>query len=586
MNQTTAPVYTLKGECQDCYKCLRVCAVQAIRVLDGRADIVPSRCLSCGRCVSACPSHAKRVRNDVGRVRNLLGAGPPVVVSLAPSWRGALGLNRPRVIAGLKALGFTEVSETALGAEEVSIRTAAFLNQSPPGLYISSACPVIVDYIRLYKPEFTKNITPFASPALTHARLLKKHYGPDTRVVFIGPCIAKKNEADRHPELLDAALTFEGLKNWMREDFVDTDNLIVDEEASFGPERAHEGVLYPLDGGMSETIRRSGLKDEIQLMSISSLDLFAKALKGLDPSGIVRPIFVEALACVGGCLSGPCISSARSNFLMMSDLLRHVPVRNHIPLVPRVLVDVDYQPENLNAPGHTLEEIREALNRIGKFTAEDEMNCSGCGYQSCQDLARALLDGDAEPSMCVSYMRRLATRKAAAMVKAMPSAMVMVDKDLNILEVNEAFIRMFTGGGQSEYLGQPELLAGTPVEDWVDFSRLMKRVLKTGQDIHKEHFLYKKRLYDIHIFSVEQSEIIGAIVTDVTISQAGREKMAQKAREVIRKNISTVQEIACLLGEHMVETEVILSAIAADYDEDEADETEEPSEEESILGGC
>ncbi|MDR2947498.1 MAG: 4Fe-4S binding protein, partial [Candidatus Adiutrix sp.] len=151
---SVSPVYTVHSECQDCYKCLRHCPVRAIKVLHGRADVMRDRCLACGRCVSACPSKAKRVRYDLDKARELIAAGGKVVASLAPSWRGALRRNRPQLIAALKALGFAEVSETALGAQELSIRTAALLNQSGPQIHISSACPVAVDYVRAHQPRF------------------------------------------------------------------------------------------------------------------------------------------------------------------------------------------------------------------------------------------------------------------------------------------------------------------------------------------------------------------------------------------------------------------------------------------------
>ncbi len=515
MNRTN-PVYTLLNECQDCYKCIRVCAVQAIKVLDGRAGVIDRRCIACGRCVSACPARAKRIRQDLDQVRALVAAGEKVIVSLAPSWRGATGHSRPKMIAALKALGVSEVSETALGAEEVSIKTAELLNHGGPGLYISGACPVVVDYIRLYRPELAPNLVPVASPALTHARMLKDHFGEGIKVVFIGPCIGKKNEAARHPELLAAALTFEELKIWFGQDHLDIGNLTLDEKQTFVLARAHEGGLYPLTGGMNEGLKRVGLNENVQLTTVDSLDTFIASLKGLDPASLNRPVFVEALACSGGCVAGPAVSTRRSPLLISSDILSHVAHRDQVPVAARVVVPVVYRPAGIQRADHTLDEVREALHRLGKYTPEDEINCSGCGYPGCQDLARALIEGDAEPSMCVSYMRRLATRKAAAMFKAMPSALVMVDRNLRIQEANESFIRMFTGDEKALYLERPEELVGQPVDNWVEFTGLLKRVLKTGLDLHREHLLYKKRLYNIYVFSVEKNRSVGAVVTDIT----------------------------------------------------------------------
>ncbi|MDR1114492.1 MAG: 4Fe-4S dicluster domain-containing protein [Candidatus Margulisbacteria bacterium] len=540
------PVYTLRNECQDCYKCVRVCAVKAIKIQNGHAEVLPERCVACGTCVASCPAGAKRIRSDLEKVRNLLLQKKKIIVSLAPSWRGVFEYSPAKMIAILQALGFAAVSETALGAQEVSIRIAQILNEQNSGLYISSACPVIVDYVRLYKPEFTSCILPLASPLLTHAKLLKDLYGADNAVVFIGPCIAKKNEADRQSDLLAAALTFDDLKYWIKEAYIDPETL-PDDGQKFVPENAYEGSLYPLDGGMNETLRRCGVKENVQLINIGSLELFGDALKNLEVQKLSAPVFIEALACVGGCIAGPCAAGKRSRLLMIAYILQNTLQRKNIPARPRVIEPRQYAPANIARKKYSLEEIQAALKKLGKYTPEDELNCSGCGYNSCRDLAQALLDGAAEVSMCASYMRKTATRKAAALLKSMPSALVMLDKNLKVLEVNEAFNKMFKEN------------------EMTDFFPLFKTALRTGQDLRKEHYVYKNRLYDLNVFAVEQNEIVGALITDVTRTQEGREKVAGKAREVIAKNIATVQEIASLLGEHMVETEALLNSIAEDY---------------------
>ena len=564
-----SPVYTLYNECQDCYKCVRRCPVKAIRIQNGHAGVLPERCIACGRCVAPCPSHAKQVRNDVAKVKELLRSNKKVYVSLAPSWRAAFDCNSSIMIAVLKKLGFTGVSETALGAQAVSIQTAKILNEAQSGFFISSACPVIVDYVRLYKSEMTPYITQLASPALTHARILQDTFGSDISVVFIGPCIGKKNESDRHPDLIDVALTFEELKVWLKDEDIRFDDVMIDETHTFLPERSFEGALYPIDGGMNETIRKVGVKPTVQLINICSLDLFKNALAKLDVKSLKYPIFIEALACDGGCMNGPCVASVRSDFANISKVMGHTKQRKEIPLMPQAVVEMKYEPNPVSSKVYPLDEIRNALRRIGKYLPQDELNCAGCGYQTCQEMAKALLDGDAEPSMCVSYMRQIATRKVAAMLKSMPSAMVMLDANLNILEANEAFIKFFAGSMKDIFLSSPERLVGLPVKGMLDWTPLFKMVLKTGKEIHKEHYKFNKKCYDVHLFPIEDGLSIGAIITDITGVQNSKELVAQKAKEVINKNISIVQEIACLLGEHMVETETLLSAIADDYNEAE-----------------
>lgn len=565
MNQLY-PVYTLKNECHDCYKCVRECHVKAIKIKDGHASVLNEKCITCGHCVKACPSNAKVVRSDIEKIRVLFKEQKRVVVSLAPSWTGVFDFSSAKMISLLKYLGFEAVSETALGAQEVSIETAKMLKNMDKGFLISSACPVIVDYIRLYNPKFVNNITQIASPALTHAKILKNIYGDDVSIVFVGPCIGKKNEADKHPELIDVAITFEELNHWVKEESINLSELEVDKNNVFVPESAYEGALYPIEGGMNETIKQVGIDEDVQLINISSLDTFEKALNGLNPDKIDKKIFVEALACDGGCVNGPCISTNKAGIKITSDIYSKAKKRKKIPQQPSIVVEEQYSASPVKNEDYPLEQILAAMNKIGKHTEEDELNCGGCGYPTCRDLAKALIAEEAETSMCVSYMRKIAMRKAAAMLRCMPSAIVMVDSDFNILEANNSFMKMFCGGSYEFFDSRQDGLTGAALDRIIDFSDIFKIALKSGKDIHKEHYPVKDKLYDIIIFTIEPNTIVGAIITDVTKPEMNREKIAHKAQEVITKNIAIVQNIACLLGEHMVETELLLSSIAEGYE--------------------
>ncbi|MDD3237163.1 MAG: [Fe-Fe] hydrogenase large subunit C-terminal domain-containing protein [Candidatus Gastranaerophilales bacterium] len=567
------PVYTLKNECHDCYKCVRECHAKAIKIENGHASVLSEKCIACGSCVKACPANAKRVRYDIEKVKTLFRAKKDVYVSLAPTWAGAFDFSSNKMIGLLKKLGFKDVSETALGAQEVSIETAKLLKEGKNGLYISSACPAIVDYIRLYNPKFTPNITPVASPALTHAKILKETFGHQISIVFIGPCIAKKNEADRHPELIDVALTFEELNFWLNEEFIKPSDIPNDEKNKFVPESSFEGALYPIEGGMNETIKQVGIEEDVQLLNISSLTTFEKALKGLNPDKIDdKKVFIEALSCDGGCVNGPCVATNKPSISITSDILSNAKEREKVPTEPKVVVKENYQANPVESIEYPIEQILSAMKKIGKHNEADELNCGGCGYPTCRDLAKALISGEAEPSMCVSYMRKIAMRKAAAMLRCMPSGIVMVDQDLNVVEANDSFLKMFCGDMYEIFANRQDGLVGASIDRIIDFSDIFKTALKSGKDIHKERYPVKNKLYDITAFTIEKNAIVGAIITDVTQTEMGREKIALKAQEVISKNISIVQDIACLLGEHMVETELLLNSIASDFDTKEEEE--------------
>ena len=209
-----------------------------------------------------------------------------------------------------------------------------------------------------------------------------------------------------------------------------------------------------------------------------------------------------------------------------------------------------------------------ALRSIGKTTPEDELNCDGCGYDTCRNFAQAMIAGRAEPSMCVSYLRKQAQKKANAILRSISSGVVIAGRDLSIIECNRNFAKLF-GDETVEMFDACPGLAGADLRRIVpSFIGLFESALQSGRDVRRDSLKVGKRLFNLNLFSIEPGEVIGAVIFDVTNTELRREQIAARARKVIDRNIATVQEIACRLGEQMADTELLLRSIADDYADD------------------
>ena len=577
------PIHTEPTQCQDCYKCIRHCPVKAIRVENNHAKIIPEFCVYCGQCVIDCPPHAKQTREDGQWARHLLTTKKQVYVSLAPSFVSEFSDYTPQqLIAALKRLGFAGVSETALGADFVSAQLAkdlALAVENPQGqkLFLSSACPAVVEYIKLYQPELADCITDRASPLLAHARYLRKVYGDDIGVVFVGPCIAKKREADTWDEI-DVALTFQELRAWIEEEGLRPDTVIPvgqENQQEFVPRRAAKGVLYPIDGGMISTYKKYDRLSKVRSMAISGLDEVQRALEGFDPENLSAPVFMELLACHGGCINGPGTS------VHSPGALKRVLVEEYAQDVDLVLDEATVA----TAPvmegtlpvsgsvhkGYSEEDIRAALRAVGKYSLEDEVNCASCGYDTCRSFAKAVLEDRAEKTMCVSYMRKLAQKKANGLIQAIPSGVVIVDKNLQIVECNLNFARLMGSDVVDMYQLKPGL-EGADLTRLTFAAKLFADVLsRNGPDVIERDVREGKKIFHVTVFEIEREEIAAGVLEDITVPKNQRERTISQAQKVIEKNLSVVQKIAFLLGENAAETESMLNSIIESYSDGEED---------------
>ncbi len=282
------PIYTELTECRDCYKCVRSCPVKAIQVRDGSAVVVKDRCIYCGSCVDTCPSHAKKIRNDLGRVKQFLKSGRKVFCSLAPSASSEFPNSVDAVVVALKRLGFFATSETAIGAALVNASIEAYASEHDGRCdWISTACPTVVQIVKKYYPSLVPSLSKVPSPLQCHSAYLRKLYGQDIGIVFIGPCIAKKIEADETPGYPDFSLTFGEFRTWLEEEGIDLDAMTRDLDAGvmdvppFLPSAAGKSTLYPVEGGMIASLSWGNDPFQTHAVAISGSDQVVSTLQGM-----------------------------------------------------------------------------------------------------------------------------------------------------------------------------------------------------------------------------------------------------------------------------------------------------------------
>lgn len=561
------PVYTEVNNCQDCYKCIRECPVKAIKIEADRASILKDLCIFCGKCTLICPSGAKKVRDDVSRVKRMLRRDKPVYVSLAPSFVAEFSdFTTQALISGLMKLGFAGVSETALGAELVTGQTAELLSHSGPGIYISTACPSVVDYIRKYQPRLTQNLVGLHSPMMAHAALLRQWFGESIQVVFFGPCVAKKTESDDFPSLVNAVLTFRDLRTWFGEAGIVPELFINSEKSDFVPKRAFDGALYPLDGGMVSSLRNTSHCSDVSFMHISGIGNIKQALAGLDAANPEARVFLEMLACDGGCVSGPGTNSQCGTIVknLLVDQFRKQPKQSMTDVqigTPDIRSNYCIVSRSKKSESSWSEaDIHEALRTVGKSSKADELNCGGCGYNSCHDFAIAMLHGMAERQMCVSYMRRVANDKASVLLQRMPYGVVLVDDRMHIIECNKPFADLLGNDAAELWEARPGLKSAD-LSKLIGFHKIFANVLASGNDLIDKDITENQRRFNLSVFTIQRQRIICGIIQDLHQPELLQEEVIRRIKKVVRENMGTVQKVAYLLGENAARTESMLNAL-------------------------
>jgi iron only hydrogenase large subunit-like protein len=556
---TQQVVYTHEARCRDCYRCVRVCPIKAIRIDDGQAFVDPDRCISCGTCVRECPQGAKTFRRDLDKAEALVAQHAFVAVSLAPSFAGVFSPGQyARIPGALRALGFEYVAETAVGAYLVAQKTAACA-QNTPHTSICTACPAVVTYIEKYEPAKIGNLLPVVSPMIAHARHIKEKFGPEAKVVFIGPCVAKKTEADR-PEfkgLVDCVLTFDEFEEWLKRKHMDLDHCA---ESSFDEEPEGKSRLFPVEGGcMATTALNTSVVDE-KLIFVSGFQEMKDVLDAADKG--VTPCIVEPLFCAHGCVNGPGVSKIGNLFERRARIIRYA--QENPGVAPRVDTKIDLKTIFGAHPPVIVsvkeEEILAVLEKAGKKRKEDQLNCAACGYASCRDQAAAVVQGMAEVEMCIPYMRRLAEQRSDRIIDTSPNGIVVLDDELNILNFNPAFARMFRVSGAFSGKSISHLIDPEP------FERVKSGQTDMADDIrvHKMQGVIAREI----VYALRAEKQYVGIFINITADHINAERLqkvkdetAVQARELHEHQIEMARQFASFLGEYTAKGEQLVNRL-------------------------
>lgn len=559
-NPARQVVFTNKAQCRDCYRCVRVCPVKAIRMHEGQANVVDDRCIRCGTCVRECPQGAKSFRNDIDHTVRLFAPRLKIAASLAPSFAAVFPRSQQRRLAsGLRRLGFSYIAETAIGAYAVAQQTALLANRNPNAPCICTACPAVVRYVERYRPELLRYLAPVVSPMLAHARHIREELGDDTRVVFIGPCVAKKAEAERpeHAGLVDAVLTFTELAEWFAREGID---LAACEESEFDEVPEGDARLFPLEGG---AVRTAGWTVDLlsgEVVVASGFDEVCTALNSIGEDG--GPHVIEPLFCAQGCINGPAMPGERNPFARRGDVLDYAAAnRGRTPAQAPPPGLFTYF-EVYQAPESPIseEEIRRVLEMTGKARDQDQLNCGACGYPTCRDKAMAVIRDMAEPEMCIPHMKRLAEQRVDRIIETSPNGIVILDEQLRILNMNPAMRRFFMCS---------EAVFGQPISYLMDpepFERLA-----TGQelliDVTVEHKKYNLVCHQIIYPLREERQYVGIFV-NITNSRMSQQKLDRlraqtvlQARELLEHQIQMAEQLARFLGESTAKGEDLVEKL-------------------------
>lgn len=543
-----------KSNCKNCYKCIRHCPVKSIRFSDNQANIISEDCILCGRCFLNCPQNAKEIRNDIDKARSLLQGEAPVYASIAPSF--IANYDDVTIVSMAKALtqlGFTGVEETSLGATIVKKQYEELMNKEKQDVIISSCCHTVNLLIQKYYPKALPYLAEVVTPMQAHNKDIKRRF-PNAKTIFIGPCLSKKAEAESYENGVDCVLTFEELSAWLKEENITFEYL--EDNVELGRAR-----LFPTTGGILKTLTVKNPK--YTYLAIDGIENCMHALEDII-DGNIGKCFIEMSSCVGSCIGGPAMDqnhrSPISDFVRVSDYAKNddfetftyneTDMKINFPsLVGRSIIFGDSS-------------IEEVLKQMGKTKPEDELNCGTCGYNTCRDKAKAVLEGKANIGMCLPYLKEKAESFSDNIISNTPNAILVLNEELKVQQINNSACELLNISSKSDILGDHVVRILDPLPFF--------EAIEKGENTYdkREYFAEYRKYVEQTVIYDRSYHIIICIMRDITEEsrqrqqkEINRQKTIEITNNVIEKQMRAVQEIASLLGETTAETKIALTKL-------------------------
>lgn len=543
-----------KSNCKSCFRCVRKCPIKAIRFSGNQAHIIGNECILCGNCVVQCPQNAKEIADSTEKVRVLLQSGDPVIVSLAPSFIANYeGVGIEAMRRALMSLGFSDVEETAVGATIVKNEYERMLREDERDVIITSCCHSINLLIQKRFPACLEYLADVLSPMQAHCQDIKRRC-PGAKTVFIGPCVAKKDEAEYYEGYVDAVLTYEELDRMLADAGVKLELQCDNNDKS----RAR---FFPTTGGVLKTMAQDA--PGYTYIALDGVENCMAALRDIE-DGRIHKCFIEMSACIGSCIGGPVMNRRNKtpikDYLAVKEYAGDSDFEVDQPSLMELRKNFTYIEHKLQEPSES--EIMAVMRQMGKFKPSDELNCGSCGYNSCRDKAIAICQGKAEISMCLPFLKDKAESFSDTIVKNTPNGLIVLNEDLEVQQINTAARKIMNIRSSSDVLGEPVIRILDPT--------VFKDVKSSGRSVRDQRVYlaeYKRYVEQTVVYDKDSHMLIG-IMRDVTDEVLDREKKENISRQtvevadkVVEKQMRIVQEIASLLGETAAETKIALTKL-------------------------